>query len=50
MSAQDPQPLDIDVLELPVGATAGDWYHAVAALIEMEAFWALHPEWVAKKN
>jgi hypothetical protein len=36
----------VDVLRLPAGATDADWYDAVTALVEADAYWALFPELV----
>jgi hypothetical protein len=36
----------VEVLRLPAGATDADWYDAVTALVEADAYWALFPELV----
>jgi len=50
MTPKDPPRLDIEVLELPAGATEADWHDAVTALIEMDAYRALFPEQVAAED
>jgi hypothetical protein len=51
-TARNPNRADpaIEVLQLPAGATEADWYDAVTALIEANAYWALFPEEVVSKD